>query len=142
MKHKGLLFILVIVLMMVLAACGGGKTAVAKPADLVTDELNLADTVDVQTVAEIMNRGDVLLIDVREQGEYDETHIPGITLIPLNEVPQRMSEIPKDKTVILTCRSGNRSGQAADFLRENGYDNVHNMAGGIKAWATAGFETE
>jgi len=53
-----------------------------------------------------------------------------------------MSEIPTDKTVILTCRSGNRSGQATDFLRENGYDNVHNMAGGINDWKSAGLDVE
>jgi rhodanese-related sulfurtransferase len=42
----------------------------------------------------------------------------------------------------MTCRSGNRSGQATDFLRENGFDNVHNMAGGIGAWQSAGLEVE
>lgn len=141
MKRKGL-FIFAVILILALAACGGGETAVSEPADLATGELNLPDTVDVQTVADVMNRDDVVLIDVREQFEYDEAHIPGITLIPLNDVAQRMSEIPTDKTVILTCRSGNRSGQATDFLRKNGYDNVHNMAGGINAWTSAGLATE
>ena len=141
MKRKGL-FIFAVILILALAACGGGETAVSEPTDFATGELNLPDTVDVQTVAAIMNRDDVVLSDVRDQSEYDEVHIPGVTLIPLDEVPQHMSEIPTDKTVILTCRSGNRSGQAADFLRENGYDNVHNMDGGIKAWTAAGLTTE
>ena len=82
------------------------------------------------------------MIDVREQWEYDEGHIPGITLIPMGEVTNRLDEIPKDKTVILTCRSGNRSGQVTDFLRNNGFDNVHNMTGGIVAWENAGLAVE
>ena len=143
---RNVLFIFAMVLVLALAACGGGtadgETAVSESTDLATGVLNLPDTVDVQTVAEIMNRDDVVLIDVREQYEYDEVHIPGITLIPLGEVEQRMSEIPTDKTVIMTCRSGNRSGQATDFLRENGFDNVHNMSGGIGAWQAAGLEVE
>lgn len=143
---RNILFMLAIVLVLALAACGSGatnvETAVSESTDLATGELNLPDTVDVQTVAEIMNRDDVVLIDVREQSEYDEVHIPGVTLIPLAEVPQRLDEIPTDKTVIMTCRSGNRSGQATDFLRENGFDNVHNMAGGIGAWQSAGLEVE
>ena len=66
-------------------------------------------------------------------------HIPGVTLIPLDDVPNRLNEIPKDKPVIVTCRSGNRSGQVTDFLRQQGYTNVHNMTGGINAWQQAGY---
>jgi phage shock protein E len=139
---RNILFVFSILLVLILAACGGGETAVSESTDLANGELNLPDTVDVQTVADIMNREDVILIDVREQYEYDEAHIPGITLIPLGEVPQRLDEIPTDKTVIMTCRSGNRSGQATDFLRKNGFDNVHNMAGGINAWQSAGLDVE
>jgi phage shock protein E len=144
MKFR-LLFVFSILLVLALAACGGGsETAVTTAPDAVaqTGELNLAETVDVQTVAGIMNRDDVVLIDVREQFEYDEGHIPGVTLIPLGELAQRLDEIPTDKTVIMTCRSDNRSGQATDFLRQNGFDNVHNMDGGIVAWQQAGLEVE
>ncbi|VAW42846.1 Rhodanese-related sulfurtransferase [hydrothermal vent metagenome] len=104
--------------------------------------LNLADTVDVQTVASVKDRDDVFVIDVREQWEYDEGHIPGVTLIPMGEVADRLAEIPTDKEVIVTCRSGNRSGQITDFLRSQGYDNIHNMDGGILAWEAAGYEVE
>lgn len=143
MKTKSLLF-LTVILVMALAACGGGETAVANPdtAAVQSGQLSLAETVDVQTVAGLMNRDDVVLIDVREQAEYDESHIPGVTLIPLGELAQRVDEIPSDKTVIVTCRSGNRSGQATDFLRQNGFDNVHNMDGGILAWQQAGLDVE
>ena len=106
------------------------------------ESLSLADIVDVHQVEAIRARDDVVLIDVREQWEYDEAHIPGVTLIPLQTVPNNLQEIPTDKTVILTCRSGNRSGKATDFLRQQGYTNVHNMAGGILAWQQAGYEVE
>ena len=134
-----------------LVACGGGTAATntaASDAAAVVDApaadaaLNLPAVVDAATVAQVKERDDVFVIDVREQWEYDEKHIPGVTLIPLGTVPDRLSEIPTDKTVILTCRSGNRSGQAADFLRQQGFTNVHNMEGGIIAWEAAGFEVE
>ncbi|PID87157.1 MAG: sulfurtransferase [Chloroflexi bacterium] len=144
MKQTSLL-ILAMMMVLALAACGGGTESAhtaSESAALATGELDLPDTVDVNTVAEIMDRDDVVLIDVREQNEYDEAHIPGVTLIPLGTVPQNIDKIPTDKTVIITCRSGNRSGQATDFLRKNGYDNVHNMAGGINAWKSAGLDVE
>ena len=138
MKTK---WIFLLFLTLVLAACGGSDTA-APVAEQGAESaaLDLAPEVDVHTVAQVKDRDDVYLLDVREQWEYDEGHIPGVTLLPLGEVPARMSEIPTDKEVIVTCRSGNRSGQAVDFLRQNGFDNVHNMQGGIVAWEQAGYE--
>ena len=130
---------ILLLFIMLLAACGeGAETAVSPEVDVA----NLPDTVDVATVNALLNNDDVLLIDVREQWEYDEGHLPGITLIPMGDVPNRLSEIPTDKEVILTCRSGNRSGQVTDFLRQQGYTNVHNMEGGIVAWQAAGFPVE
>jgi rhodanese-related sulfurtransferase len=138
MKTKWLFLLL---LALVLAACGGTDTA-ASVAEQSAESaaLDLAPEVDVHTVAQVKDRDDVYLLDVREQWEYDEGHIPGVTLLPLGEVSARLDEIPTDKEVIVTCRSGNRSGQATDFLRQNGFDNVHNMQGGIVAWEQAGYE--
>lgn len=144
MKKIGLILLLTLVLA-VLVACGGsaGAATVSEPAAVAESVvLELGPTVDVNTAAAAKNRDDVILIDVREQWEYDEGHIPGITLIPMNEIPNRLSEIPTDKEVIVTCRSGNRSGQVTDYLRKNGFDNVHNMQGGIVAWQQAGYEVE
>lgn len=127
-------------------ACGGQTAATTDPAPAAVvdagETLDLADTVDVQTVASVKDRADVVLLDVREPFEYDEGHIPGVTLIPMNEVADRLAEIPTDKEVIVTCRSGNRSSQITDFLRQQGYDNVHNMDGGILAWEAAGYDVE
>lgn len=151
MKQKIALVLLILVL--ALAACGGGvQTAApavvvpvsnaAAPSVAETGLLNLPLSVDVGTVASIKDQDDVFVIDVREQSEYDEKHIPGVTLIPLGTIPDSLSQIPTDKTVIVTCRSGNRSGQAVDFLRQQGFTNVHNMEGGIVAWEQAGYDVE
>lgn len=125
-----------------LAACGGAAPAAAPAEAQSIDLASLPGVIDVQTAAALQERDDVLLIDVREQWEYDEGHIPGITHIPMNEIPNRLSEIPTDKTVVLTCRSGNRSGQVTDYLQQQGFDNVHNMSGGIVAWQGAGLPVE
>jgi len=137
MKKLGLTLLLFFVFL--LAACGGGAETAVSPE---IDVANLSDSVDVATVNALLNNDEVLLIDVREQWEYDEGHLPGITLIPMGEVPVRLDEIPTDKEVIFTCRSGNRSGQVTDFMRQQGFTNVHNMEGGIVAWQAAGYQVE
>lgn len=119
------------------AAGAAADRATAPPA-----ASDLAESIDVATLARVKEQADVVLIDVREPDEYAEAHIPGVTLIPLGDVPDRVAEIPKDKTVILTCRTGNRSGQAATWLRSQGYSDVHNLQGGILAWQKAGLPTE
>lgn len=121
-----------------LAACGGAGEASVEEIDL----SSLPESVDVNTVDALRNDPGVLMLDVREPDEYEAGHIPGITLIPMGEVAGRLSEIPTNKTIIVTCRSGNRSAQIADFLRESGYANVHNMEGGILAWENAGLPVE
>jgi phage shock protein E len=142
-------FVLILFLLLMLGtavACGGqATTATAPDPAAVVDsaaEFDLADTVNVQTVASVKDQDNVYLLDVREQSEYDAGHIPGVTLIPMGEVANRLAEIPTDKEVIVTCRSGNRSGQITDFLRQQGFDNVHNMEGGIAAWEAAGYDVE
>jgi rhodanese-related sulfurtransferase len=127
-------------LVLLLAACGGGEQEAIAPAG--DAELSLPDTVDVDTVAGVMERDDVVVLDVREPWEYEEGHIPGVQLIPMAEISERLDEVPAEGTVIVTCRSGNRSAQVTDYLRQQGYDNVHNMEGGILAWEAAGYEVE
>jgi rhodanese-related sulfurtransferase len=124
-----------------LSACGGAPAG-AGVAEAGAVAASLPDTVDVNTVAQLKGQDDVLVLDVREPSEYAAGHIPGVTLIPMGQVPNRLSEIPEDKTVIVTCRSGNRSGQIAEYLRQQGYEDVHNMKGGILAWQDAGLPVE
>ncbi len=90
------------------------------------------------TVKELKRRRDagesVYLLDVREPYEYQIVQIGG-TLIPQNDVPNRLSEIPKDREIIVQCRSGARSQKIAEFLKQSGYPQVVNLAGGILAWS-------
>lgn len=138
MKHLFSL-LLTISALFALSACSR-KTETIDPASIDVSTLPL--NIDVQTASALSSRDDVLLLDVREQSEYDAGHIPGVTLIPMNDVPNRLAEIPTDKTVIVTCRSGNRSGQVTEYLRGQGFSNVYNMAGGIVEWQNAGLPVE
>ncbi len=81
------------------------------------------------------NKEDFVLIDVREQHEYDSFNI-GAQLIPLGQIANQLSELEefKSKEVILHCRSGARSGRAQQFLMANGFTNVWNVTGGVLAW--------
>lgn len=110
---------------------GGRQTPSARP---------LPDEVSVQEAAELRAQG-AFLLDVREPDEWAAAHIPGATLIPLGELQSRIGEVPSDKTVLVYCRSGNRSASGRDLLRAAGYGNVTSLAGGIQQWAAAGFET-
>jgi len=77
---------------------------------------------------------DVFLLDVREPYEYQIAQIGG-TLIPQNDVPNRLAEIPRDREIVVQCRSGARSQRIAEFLKQSGYTQVVNLAGGILAWS-------
>jgi sulfur-carrier protein adenylyltransferase/sulfurtransferase len=89
----------------------------------------------VQELKQRLDAGeDVFILDVREPYEVQIATIGG-TLIPQNEVPQRLAEIPRDRDVVVQCRSGGRSQRIAEFLAQQGYPNVKNLAGGILAWA-------
>ena len=79
---------------------------------------------------------DFLLLDVRQQDEYDFVNLDG-TLIPLGQLQQRLGEIDayKDKEVVVMCRTGSRSGQAARILAREGFQNVFNLSGGINGWS-------
>ena len=92
-------------------------------------------TTVVELKKKIDDKDDFFLLDVREPNEYQIGRIPGSTLIPLGEVPRRVSEIPRDKPIIVHCKMGARSARAAAFLREQGYTRVKNLKGGILDWS-------
>lgn len=89
-----------------------------------------------------MTVGDVsdgaYLVDVREPDEWEAGHAPGAHHLPMMEVPGRLADIPRDGDVVVVCRSGGRSGQVVAYLTANGWDNVRNLAGGMRLWASAG----
>jgi len=84
-----------------------------------------------------------IMIDVREQEEWDEQHIEGVIHIPLGEVETRIAELTeyKDADIIMQCRSGKRSAIAGATLMKAGFTKVHNLEGGILAWEKDGLAT-
>ncbi len=81
------------------------------------------------------------ILDVREPSEWNDAHIAGATLIPLGELASRENELPRDKEIVVVCRSGNRSAQARDILLNAGFTQVTSMAGGLNQWKAAGYPT-
>ena len=79
-----------------------------------------------------------LVLDVRTEAEVAQGVIDGAIHIPLHLLPLRAADIPQDKPVVIYCRSGARSAQACAFMASKGYNNMHNLAGGIMAWARSG----
>jgi rhodanese-related sulfurtransferase len=82
------------------------------------------------------------VLDVRTPAEWEESHVPGATLIPLDELESRLDEVPVDREVVVMCRSGNRSATGRDILRQAGFVQVTSMAGGIQQWGAAGYPLE
>lgn len=74
------------------------------------------------------------LVDVREEHEYNEAHIPGAKLLPLGQLKDNYQLLQPEDVIVLVCRSGRRSGEAAAFLAEQGYRQVYNLAGGMLGW--------
>jgi rhodanese-related sulfurtransferase len=79
------------------------------------------------------------LLDVREQYEWDQFHVPDTTLIPLGELDQRLDELPRNKEIVVICRNGNRSKEARDILLGAGFSPVTSMAGGVAQWEMLNF---
>jgi len=97
------------------------------------NEVSLIKAEDLQHF--LQNKKSPILLDVREQKEYDAGHIDGARLLPLNTLPERLAELPKEKAIVVYCKSGRRSAQAAAFLRASGYKNVASLSGGFQEWA-------
>jgi adenylyltransferase/sulfurtransferase len=76
----------------------------------------------------------IFVLDVREPHEYQTANIGG-HLIPLNDLPKRVGELDPGQEIVVHCKLGGRSAKAVDFLRQSGFTNVHNLAGGIHAWS-------
>jgi rhodanese-related sulfurtransferase len=116
-----------IAMMLVMAGCSASQNA--QPAALAA----LPPEITVAQAAQKRDQG-AFFVDVRELSEWTQFHIPGTTLIPLGELPNRLKDVPKDREVVVVCRSGNRSQQGRDILLKAGYTSVTSMAGGVTQW--------
>lgn len=76
-----------------------------------------------------------MVLDVREINEMQALPFEGAVEMPMHTVPARQQELPRDKTIVVSCHMGGRSMQVVQFLRQAGFDNVTNLAGGIVSWA-------
>lgn len=95
--------------------------------------------IDVHELAELHAAG-ATIVDVRNPGEYDEAHVPGVILVPLPEFADRFAEVPDAQPVYVICAMGGRSRKAAEFLISKGIE-ATNVAGGTNAWIDAGYAT-
>lgn len=90
-----------------------------------------------QEAAALRDQG-AFVLDVRQASEWVDGHVPGATLIPLDQLPARVGEVPRDRPVVVICRSGNRSAAGRDILLGAGFPAVTSVEGGIRAWESAG----
>ncbi len=79
--------------------------------------------------------GRVVLIDVREAHELEVSRLPNAVHMPMGEVPGRVSELDRNRPLVVLCRSGGRSGQIVQYLQQQGFEDIYNLAGGINEWA-------
>jgi rhodanese-related sulfurtransferase len=123
---------------LVFGACGGAAPAATpSAAPIATVPASMPDVVSVAEAAAMRDAG-ALVIDVREPSEWAAGHISGATLIPLGQLASRVSEVPRDRTIVTVCRTGNRSAQGRDILRQAGLTAVTSMTGGMTDWIAAG----
>lgn len=86
--------------------------------------------------------GEVFLLDVRTPREYAGGRIPGSVLIPMNQVPNRLAEIPRDRKVVVVCATGARSAAVTNYLQQRGYRGAVNYTRGVVDWARNGLRLE
>ncbi len=118
-----------LLLALLVAACGAAWLSFAAGGEEKSVDIEVSTLED-----KLRSDAPPFLLDVREPAEYEQARIGGATLVPLGTLPQRLGELPKDRTIVVYCRSGRRSAQAVAFLRENGFDAVQNLTGGMNAW--------
>lgn len=124
---------LFLLLLLLLTGCGGTTSNASSESSY--------HQISQEEAKEMMDTQDVIILDVREQDEYDSGHIPGAILLPVGTIDEETAAevIPeKDSTVLVYCRSGNRSKTASSALAELGYTNIYEF-GGINTWP---YETE
>jgi rhodanese-related sulfurtransferase len=104
-------------------------------------ELRPVPEIDAGSAAGLLARGEAVVLDVRELDEWGAGRIAGAVHIPVGELVSRQDEIPEEPALVVVCRTGSRSAWATEMLVRAGYE-ATNLAGGLEAWARAGFPLE
>ena len=107
-------------------------------------DVDSIDSISPKEASIMVSEKKAVIVDVREDSEWSEQHIPGAIHIPLAQLTEHLSELKqyKDSPVITQCRAGVRSAKAVDVLKLAGFSKVYNMEGGIIAWDNAGLKTQ
>ncbi len=122
------LLVIVALLVYLIALTGNAKNNL--PAVISVDE------------AYSMYQDGAFVLDVRTVEEWNDFHAPNTTLIPLDELASRVDEVPRDRPIVVVCRSGNRSQQGRDILLQAGFPRVTSMTGGLNEWRERGYPVE
>ncbi|GLO67308.1 MULTISPECIES: sulfurtransferase TusA family protein [Oceanobacillus] len=114
------------------------KHYLRKTTEVEKEEMIFSKTIDNEELMKKLldyHTDQAILVDVREQAEYAFGHIPQAISIPLGEIDNRKDELDKDKTIYIICRTGTRSGMAAQKLIDSGFGNVVNVKPGMSEWS-------
>ena len=125
---------IITVIMLLFAGCASNEVTDSSEIVLVNEEIGYTQ-ISQEDALKMMESGDCVIVDVRRQDEYDSGHIPGAILIPNETIEnERPTELPDlQQTILIYCRSGNRSKQASQKLADMGYTNIYEF-GGINTW--------
>ena len=100
----------------------------------------MVQEIDVVELKQRLDLGDnIVLYDIRTEAEVNQGILPGSEFLPMHLIPLKMQDFPKDKEIVLYCRSGARSYHACAYLMQQGITNVANLRGGIISWAQHGY---
>ena len=102
----------------------------------------LPPEIGVARALEWLRQDSAVFLDVRSREEWDAVHIANTTLIPLDQLPSRLGEVPRGRDIVVVCRGGVRSRRGRDILIQAGFTRVTSMAGGVSAWQAAGYPVE
>jgi rhodanese-related sulfurtransferase len=136
-----------LIAVLLVAGCASSPAPTASPSGdtgagpALTAPGALAATVSVAEAAALRDAG-AFILDVREPDEWAGGHIPDATLIPLGELASRVDELERNQSIVVVCRSGNRSAQGRDILLAAGFPSVTSLDGGMTDWASAGMPIE
>lgn len=122
---KKILFIAVS-FVLVLSACGTNNAA------------GLPRVVSAGEAYDLYQNG-AFFLDVRSQEEWNDFHVENAALIPLEQLPERLNELPKDKLIVVVCSAGGRSATGRDLLLDAGFTQVTSLSGGLDEWIASGY---
>ncbi len=129
--HAAVRLIVLVVAALAIVGCGAASSPAPSGAAALPLQVSVAE-------ADRLRGDGALVLDVREPSEWATGVIDGATLISLGELPNRLGELPRDRDIVVVCRSGNRSAQGRDILLGAGFSSVTSMAGGMTDWVAAG----